>query len=520
MSYMLSDRSLLRIRWATSIIFLGLFAYYVADSLRWTLIWDAPVMRYTYFLVTRGMHPYTEIPDINMPGCYVLEGWAIAIFGWSDLSWRIYEFFLLAILTLGGMIIGGSRRWFAGIFAATFFIAMHGSEGPNTAVQREEVMLVLLVAATAMFFLAMRHLAPILMLPFGLLAGLAVSLKPGSLLLDIALLAMASILILLRKQCAGRYLLWGLAGNLAIALLMAGFLWQHHAVHGFLFIVRTVWPAYSRTRYAGIRYLLRHLMPIALMPLAALGLVAAILRRGKVEWERWALFLAMAIGAFSYFAQGKGTTYQRYMFVLFLALWIGWELSEAMNRSETRLRVVGVAGTAALFLVVVPYYVALMHHNAPEEQLRGQLTFSLDRDLAQLGGDELQQQVQCLDVVNGCINALYRMRLVQNTGVTGDILLFAPESSPAVEYYRNWFMAHQQTHPANVIVLGNEWYQSKTVSFDKINTWPLFASYLRTMYVPVIERHYDSDAGSPAYRIYLRKGSAVLADEESNPLHP
>ena len=201
-----------------------LFAYYVADSLRWTLIWDAPVMRYTYFLITRGMHPYTEIPDINMPGCYVLEGWAIAIFGWSDLSWRIYEFFLMAILTLGGMVIGGPRRWFAGIFAATFFIAMHGSEGPNTAVQREEVMLVLLVAATAMFFLAMRHLAPILMLPFGLLAGLAASLKPGSLLLDIALLAMASILILRRKQSAGRYLLWGLAGNLAIALLMAGFL--------------------------------------------------------------------------------------------------------------------------------------------------------------------------------------------------------------------------------------------------------------------------------------------------------
>jgi len=118
--------------------------------------------------------------------------------------------FLLAILTLGGMIIGGSRRWFAGIFAATFFIAMHGSEGPDSAVQREEVMLVLLVAATAMFFLAMRHLAPILMLPFGLLTGLAVSLKPGSLLLDIALLAMASVLMLRRKEYAGRYILWGL----------------------------------------------------------------------------------------------------------------------------------------------------------------------------------------------------------------------------------------------------------------------------------------------------------------------
>jgi hypothetical protein len=38
------------------------------------------------------------------------------------------------------------------------------------------------------------------------------------------------------------------------------------------------------------------------------------------------------------------------------------------------------------------------------------------------------------------------------------------------------------------------------------------------MYVPVVERHFG-DESAPAYRIYLRKGSTVLANEEIKPLH-
>lgn len=135
-----------------------------------------------------------------------------------------------------------------------------------------------------------------------------------------------------------------------------------------------------------------------------------------------------------------------------------------------------------------------------------------------MGGDSLQQQVQCMDLINGCIGALYRMRLVQNTGTTGDLLLFSPTDSPAVEYYRNWFLDRDRKHPANVVVVGNEWFQHGTVSFDKVDAWPLYAAYLRSTYVQVVERHFGDDS-APAYRIYLRKGSAVLAQEEIHPLH-
>ena len=154
---MLSDRSLARLRWICALAFIGLFAYYIVETLRWPIVWDTAVMHYIRFMLTHGLHPYSDITDMNLPGCYILEGWAMAVFGWSDLSWRIYEFFLLATLTMSGMVIGGSRRWFAGVYAASFFLVMHASEGPLFAVERDEVMLVLLLAATAMFFLAVRH---------------------------------------------------------------------------------------------------------------------------------------------------------------------------------------------------------------------------------------------------------------------------------------------------------------------------------------------------------------------------
>ena len=514
----LSDQSLARLRWIASAVFVGLFAYYMASTVHWPMVWDTPIMHYVNFLMSRGLHPYSEITDMNLPGCYLTERWGMAVFGWGDLSWRIYEFFLMAVLAVSGMVIGGSRRWFAGIYMATFFIMMHGSEGPIVATERDELMMVLLVAATALLFLSLRRRTPALMLPFGLLTGLAMSLKPSALLLDVALLVLLFVVLKRSGERISKYLLWGLAGNVAIAALMVEFLLQHQALGAFLFICTKIVPSYGQLNQRSHVYMLRHLMPMALVLPVALGIVAAALGRRRVGWERWALFCAMAMGALSYFAQGKGYLYHRYMFVVSILLWAGWELTEAMHREDKRSRIVGVAGVAALFLVIVPYYGRIIHGSPRVGEQTNALPHALQSDLVQLGGDSLQEQVQCMDLIQGCIGALYRMRLVQNTGTTGDLLLFSPTASPAVDYYRDWFLARDREHPANVVVLGNEWFQHGTVTFDKLDAWPQYAAYLRSMYVPVIERHFG-DVSAPAYRIYLRKGSTVLAEEELHPLH-
>jgi len=513
----LSDQSLARLRWLASLIFVALFGYYIADTLHWPMVWDTPVMHYIIFLMKHGLHPYTQITDMNLPGCYLTEGWGMAIFGWSDLAWRFYEYFLLTVLTLAGVVIGGKRNWFAGIFAATFFIVMHGSEGPFFSTERDELMTVLLVAAVAFVFVALRRRLPLLLFPASLLAGLSTSLKPGALVLEVLLLVVCCITLYRRGERFLSYVGWAVLGNVLIGALMLWFMLHAHALGHFLFIVRHVLPSYSGLQYKGMGYLVRHLMPASLAPLLVLGLLVAVMRRQSIDWERTILVLAALVGALSFFAQKKGYLYHRYQFIVFLLLWIGWEFSEAMQRQEKRFRVLALAGVATLFLAIVPYYVLLMHKDSKSGVAPDRLATALQKDLIQLGGDHLQRQVQCMDLINGCLDALYELRLVQNTGSTGDLLFFSPTPGYAVDYYRNWFIDQDRSHPADVVVLGNEWFQVQKVNFDKIDTWPWYANYLRTMYVPVIERHFG-DSSAPAYRIYLRKGSAVLAKEQANPL--
>ena len=57
-------------------------------------------MHYVNFLMSHGLQPYSQITDNNLPGAYLIESWAMHVFGGGDLAWRIYDFFLLGVLTL------------------------------------------------------------------------------------------------------------------------------------------------------------------------------------------------------------------------------------------------------------------------------------------------------------------------------------------------------------------------------------------------------------------------------------
>ncbi|HZL29068.1 MAG TPA: glycosyltransferase family 39 protein [Acidobacteriaceae bacterium] len=520
----ISDTWLTRLRWLTVAAFAGIFGYYIAMTIHWAVITDSAVMHYIVFMMSRGLRPYVDIGDINMPGTYLTERWGMAIFGWSDLSWRIYEFFLMAVLTVSGMVIGGRRRWLAGIFAAAFFIIMHGADGPFVSMERDELMMVLLVAATAALCLAVRRRSAVLMLLFGLSTGVAISIKPTVAPLDLALLAIAFVVVRRRGRSPLPYLGWALLGNAAIAAVVVGFLWHNHAFGAFFFILRKVLPAYSQSSSQNAGFLVRNLFPTGLLRVLPFAVVAALLHRRRMGWEQWALLSGAAVGAASYFLQGKGYVYHRYTFVVFLLLWVGLELADAMRRADLWSRATGAAGVLALLLLVLPHYVRVMHRDAQAGHTVGnaglpnsELTTILDRDLVQLGGDRLQRKVFCLDVVNSCLNGLYRLRLLGNNGSTGDLLLFSPTETPLVDYYRNLVWKQQQTDPADVVVLGNEWFLGAKPSFRKLDTWPVYKSWLEANYVDVVERRLPG-ADAQAYRLYLRKGSEVLASEQSHPL--
>ena len=195
------------------------------------------------------------------------------------------------------------------------------------------------------------------------------------------------------------------------------------------------------------------------------GLVASFADREWKNWERWALLLGVAFGVLSYFGQNKGYAYHRYALIAFLLLWMAMELTLAM-RKRGWVKAVGVAGMVLGVLIMVPTYA----HRVSLIPGTNEYTPALERDLTQLGGDRLQRSVQCLDLVDGCLNALYHLKLVQSTNSLGDLLYFSPDPSPVVEYYRNQFLDQLNKNPPSVIVLSNEWF-NRPSTFDKVKEW-------------------------------------------------
>ena len=72
----------------------------VGWSWRWPLVGDASLMHYVIFLMSKGLRPYQDIVDINLPGSYLFEASAMHLLGWGALAWRIYDLFLLAAIGL------------------------------------------------------------------------------------------------------------------------------------------------------------------------------------------------------------------------------------------------------------------------------------------------------------------------------------------------------------------------------------------------------------------------------------
>lgn len=484
--------------------------FYVGVSLRWPMLVDSPVMHYVVFLMKHGLKPYSDITDNNMPGAYMMEALAMRVFGSADLGWRVYDFFLLAVLMGSMIVIALPFDWLAGVFAAGLFALRHGAEGPWFAGEREQEMTVLIAASCAFLFESVRRRRPVMALFYGLFCGVAASIKPT--LSPFFLLSVCLLVVELRKRAVpwGEYVAWALGGALVAAAADVAFLVHFNALRAFFFVLHIVTPVYAGLSNPGLRTLLLHVAPFATVPLLAFALLP-VWRWRRLDWERWVLLLAAACGLFSYFLQRKGFYHHRYLFLAFALLLAGLELIP-LTRRPHRLGALGCIALLYAGLYVVPHEACALHR-LPDSS---PMTTAMEGDLAQLGTDRLQGQVQCFDLILGCLNSLYHLQLVENTGSTGDLLLFPTRPNPATDYYRAWFWRAQTRRPAGVLVMTNEDF-GKPNSFNRLTLWPEFEAYLADHYTLAVTRTFPregklkTEASEPpetalAYRIYLRRG--------------
>jgi hypothetical protein len=412
---------------------------------------------------------------------------------------------------MGAMIIGmiaiaWPYDWLAGLFAGVLFAMIHASDGPKGAGQRDEVMAVLMVAGLAFLFHSVRKTSPAWMALGGFFFGMATSVKPTIAPLGVLLLGMAVLVLRRRGARVLPFVLYGVSGGAVPAAIFVGFLLHYHAVHAFFDLNRTITAYYAQLNRWPFIGLLRECMPRPMRLLVPVALAVAAMNPDRRNWERWALALGVAFGAFSYFVQGKGFYYQRYPLIALTLLWFGIELSIAAGRKGI-VRVLGTVGLAIGIFGLTPLFAA----RARTVFYSNIFTETLETDLRTIGVDRLQRDVQCLDMVDGCMNALYHLQIVQQTGLTGDNLLFPPDSSlPVVQRYRQEFWNALVVRPPDVFVISDEKFLDPA-SFDKLDRWPLFAGYLADHY-DLYSAHSFNEI-TVAYRIYVRKGSFADGQE-------
>ncbi len=512
------DRVSLALRLLVVIAIFGFAVGYVADSLHWKMMDDAPIMHYVNFLMDHGLQPYSDITDNNLPGAYLTEGWAMRLFGGTDVAWRICDFFLLAVLCGAAVLIARPYDWLAGLLGGGLFLIIHASEGPRYAGEREQVIATALLVGYAAAFEALRRRQPWLMAIFGVMGGLAISIKPTFAPLAVAVLVMAAVVLRRRQVRAGAYVAWAVGGGLAVAGVILGFLLRHHALRNFWFILTVVIPSYQGVWPAPMVDMLTRMFPLTAAPLLVLGLALAAGKTKRWTWEQWALLLGAAVGLASYFVQRKAFLHHRYVWLACCFLLCSLEFSAGMRRAGWR-RVTACAAVLFACLVCVPRYGRLMAANVNTNEFMT----TLASDLTQVGAGDpqrtLQGQVMCFDLVSGCLNALYHLNLVENSGFTGDLMFFRKTMSPPVTFYRNLYWQRDRQNPPTVLVIGNEWF-GENDSFAKVDTWPEFTQNLAQNYRLVLSRafpHLDSKnqpgkSKEPrGYRIYVRRGSAMDA---------
>ena len=494
---------------------------FVAYTWRWPLVGDAPLMHYVVFLIDHGQVPYRDIVDINMPGTYVIQGMVIHLFGGGSLAWRLFDFALIGVAALAMVAIALPYDWFAGGFAAATFMLIHGRDGLIQLGQRDLMSTVLLLLGYAVLFHALRaeqqnqHRVWGVML-FGLCAGFSSTVKPTALLLGPALLILAAIALKRRKR---PFLLPLTCGAICLVLPWVGalaFLAHDHGLHAFLKIVFGLIPDHAGLRRRSAGYLLLHAISSVILPLVLLWLPLAYFRKSWRTWEGAALLTGIAFGLLSFYLQGKGYPYHRYLSEALLLLLAGIDFTATLRTKDRWRTVTHPLALAGLAYGVLVIGLGSMLHAIHLDWRNQEFDTMLQADLNQLGGEQLSTGIQCLDMAAGCLNTLYRMKLVQTTGFLYDCYLLTPGGGHTAEEYRREFWREINTKPPKVFVVTSHQCGLTPMNYryDALRQWPAFDAFLAAHYVVYADRippHKVKWIGEPAlpfgYRIYVRDGA-------------
>jgi hypothetical protein len=498
--------------WLLGAAMLACLLMFIVMTRHWPMVGDAALMRYGLFLVQHGLTPYKDFVEINLPGAYFTDSLVTHIFGTGGTGWRCYD---LSLLLLAGLcmqaLAGRGERIAAGIAGGLFALA-HGADGIAQAGQRDLAIAVLLCAGLVCLLRALQTRRVTWMACFGLLHGWAAIIKPTAALITVPCFLAALFYLRRDRKPVVAPAIVAVSAYLLPGCLAAIYLWSHHALSAFWFVVHVLLPYHAQLSRRPLSYLLLHsLSPF--VSLVALWCVSLFVGHRWLQKDaRRTLLIAASLGGLAiYIAQGKGFPYHRYPFLIFLLPLIFFDGNRLLHSPRKPAMFLALATFVVGVFVLAPMSLARIRRYNPQDVFRDALV----QDLNRLGGSALNRRVQCLDTVQGCIATLGQMKLEQATGLVYDEFLFEPVPGMAIDTAidtsraRFWQEIHAQ--PPSVFIVVDGYFLSSDDHYAKLDQWPAFSEFLSANYhlyaerpSPGMVRWWGRAQPAPGYRIYVR----------------
>jgi hypothetical protein len=464
----------------------------------WPLVHDEPIMHYVVFLTSHGLAPYKDIIDMQMPGSYITDELVIHILGPGSGAEIIWDFLNCVITVLAAAWITGPKRRAAGLIAGCLTCMWHLKDGAWCLGERDWVVTALLFLSVACLLQSIRKNQSAWVGLAFLCAGLAASIKPPALLIPLACFGVILVRVAPRASFIKGSVFWSVLGLLVPMSIVAAYILSFNVMHEFIKSMTSLTPYYASLQRLSVKTLIS-----SVTILIQLGIIAAAMFFAKKSWrstESSLLLVAAACGGLLYLIQGKGFSYHAYVFAGFVMLWMMYELSDE-NRTLTlwsfsqsialALLVLWMARLSLSIEKVTPYPTGTVD--------------SLERDLRSLNVKELSGHVQCLDMtLGGCLDVLYRLRLVQSTGYISDFYLFPRQPTPLTDEYQKRFYQSVTENPPAVFILSSHTWPGDSFGYSKVSNFPLLQQLLENRY-KVRNEHFKGSNSLAGYKLYVRK---------------
>jgi hypothetical protein len=468
-------------------------------SLGWPLIHDAPIMHYVAWLIAQGGVPYRDAFDMNLPGVYLIHWALLSVGGPGDLAWRLFDLLWLAatcaVLFAYCRPMSGSLPAGAG---ALLFALYHLSGGAWRAGQRDYLLCLFLLAGVYGVARSLERAGALRPLVWsGIALGAGLTVKPTAGMLWVGCAAAAAW----GAGRAGRPALAGagavLGGGLIVPALVFGWLDMRGGLGAFRDVfIGYVLPLYGRLARVSVvaalgwypygRALWALLAALAILGLARPALAGFGARKALVA-------LGVGYGILHFLVQGKGWEYQLYPLALFLCALAPVAVAPVTGgpRRAAVWRWAALALLAGAVVVLGEKGAEALEAPSIADKVRRVAAVSRDlRALVPPGGT-----VQVMDVTEGGVHALLKLRLRQPTRFLYDFHFFHDPGDPRIERLREELVtALTASPPAAIVVFRDTWNRP---GYERLASFPALADLL--------DRDYTLAVTGDGYRIYAKR---------------